>query len=68
MTDTLTSDGRRLTAEIDLSDEVDPTERMNERQQQAQQRAEDDENHREPGHNGSVTTEQFDVNDALEHL
>lgn len=54
--------------EIDLSGEEDPTERMVEQQEQARARAEDDENLRDSDHNGSVETDEFDVQEALSSL
>jgi hypothetical protein len=57
-----------MSDEIDLSGEQDPTERMVEQQQQAQERAEDDENLRDTGHDGSVETDEFDVSEALSNL
>lgn len=43
-----------MSPEIDLSGLSDPTEQMIEHQQQARERAEDDENHRGSDHNGSA--------------
>jgi len=52
----------------DLSGEVDPTEQMLNQQEQAQDRAEQGENLRNDDHDGSVTTEEYDVQDALSNL
>lgn len=57
-----------MSPEIDLSGLSDPTEQMIEHQQQARERAEDDENHRGSDHNGSVETDEFSVSDALSKL
>lgn len=54
--------------DIDLSGESDPTDRMVEQQQQAEDRANDDENHRKPDHDGDVSTDEFDVSEAIENL
>jgi len=54
--------------EMDLSGNEDPTERMVEQQENARERAEDDENLRGTDHDGKVETESFDVQEALESL
>ena len=59
---------RVMTGEMDLSGEVDATDVMVEQQEQARDRAERDENEREAGHDGSVETEDFSVEEALESL
>jgi len=57
-----------MSHEIDLSGETDPTERMTEQQEKARERAEDSENLRGPDHEGEVTTDEFDVSEALNAL
>lgn len=54
--------------DIDLSGEDDPTNRMNQQQEQARERAEDDENHRQSGHNGTHETEAFNLEEALKDV
>lgn len=49
-------------------EESDPTERMVEVQEQARDRAEDDENHRTADYDGSEETEDFAVSEALDRL
>lgn len=51
---------------IDLSGEQDPTEKMVEKQDRAV--PDEDENQRKPDHNGDVTTEEFDLSEALAEL
>lgn len=50
---------------VDLTGEEDPTERMQQNQQRAEDRAHDDENLRNQDHDGSVETESFDLSEAL---
>jgi hypothetical protein len=57
-----------MESKIDLSGNEDPTERMVEQQENARERAEDDENLRDSDHDGQVKTEQFDVQEALSEL
>lgn len=58
-----------MSGEIDLSGEQDPTERMEKQDEQLRERVENaDENHREADHQGSLETDEFDLDDALEAL
>jgi len=57
-----------MSGEIDLSGEQDPTERMMEQQERARERADEESDLRESGHEGSVETDEFDLDDALEAL
>lgn len=52
----------------ELSGEQDPTERMTEQQEQARERAEDEENHRDADHEGEMQTEEFDLAEALSNV
>lgn len=52
----------------DTEIDADPTDAMLEHQRQAQARADDDENEREAEYNGSVATEAFDLDEALDAL
>lgn len=54
--------------ETEFSAEQEPTEIMVENQENARDRAEDDENQKNKGHNGEVTTEEFDLSEALSAL
>jgi len=55
-----------MTDELDLSGEQDPTERMEELQERSI--PEDRESIREPGHDGEMETEEFNVSEALENI
>jgi hypothetical protein len=58
-----------MSGEIDLSGEQDPTERMEKQDEQLRQRVEDaDDDLREAEHQGSLETDEFDLDDALEAL
>ena len=54
-------------SEMDLTDEVEPTEQMVELQKQAEERAQRAHTDREE-HDGEVSTDDFSVSDAIEGL
>lgn len=53
---------------FDLTRESDPTEQMVEHQEQALDRAGDDENWRFNDYDGDVSTDDFDVSEAVDDL
>lgn len=55
-----------MTDDLDLSGEQDVTERMTE--QDERYGPDEAENHREPTEDGSMTTEDFDVEEAIDRL
>lgn len=57
-----------MPVETDLVGEQDPEERLELQDEQLQERTRRDDNHRKRDLDGAVTTEDFDVKEAIESL